>query len=252
MLSTLSEEDWSQPTVCGVWTVKDVAAHLLGGNLSRLWPHREASTGNALSFELLTAEINRRNDEWVHAARRISPEMLIEMLKLTDHRLYQHFRSLDPSQPAWASVVWAGENQSPIWFDIAREYTEKWLHQQHIREAVGQLLLIQPRWLHPVLDIFLRALPYAYRDVEVGEGDVVLLRITGRAGGSWSLRRLNGSWQLLEGTFRNPISTVTMDSDTAWRLFTKGLDQDQARLRVQIDGDDTIGSKTLETIAIMA
>ena len=63
------------------------------------------------------------------------------------------------------AVAWAGDKQSPNWFDIAREYTEKWLHQQHIREAVGQPVLDERRWLFPVLDTFMRALPHVYRDI---------------------------------------------------------------------------------------
>ncbi len=86
-------------------------------------------------------------------------------LEMTDPLLYQHFKALPPFEPAGVSVAWAGEAQSFNWFDIAREYTEKWLHQQHIREAVSRPVLAERRWLHPVLDTFMRALPYTYRGV---------------------------------------------------------------------------------------
>ena len=33
LLHTLSDKEWSTPTVAKRWTVKDVAAHLLDGNL---------------------------------------------------------------------------------------------------------------------------------------------------------------------------------------------------------------------------
>jgi hypothetical protein len=110
--------------------------------------------------------IDRGNAEWVQVARRISPEILIEFLELTDQRLYEHFKSLDPEQPAEITVAWASDDLPPNWFDIAREYTEKWLHQQHIREAVGQPILTGRDFLFPVLDTFLRGLPRAYRGVE--------------------------------------------------------------------------------------
>jgi hypothetical protein len=92
-------------------------------------------------YEELVSLINRENEVWVQAARRISPEILIEFLDLTDRRLYEHFRKLDPHALAVISVAWASEDLAPHWFDIAREYTEKWLHQQHIREAVDLPLL---------------------------------------------------------------------------------------------------------------
>ena len=36
LLRSLSSEDWQQPTLARKWTVKDVAAHLLDGNLRTL------------------------------------------------------------------------------------------------------------------------------------------------------------------------------------------------------------------------
>ena len=36
-------------------------------------------------------------------------------------------------------VAWAGEERSPAWFDVARELTERWHHQAHIRLATGAL-----------------------------------------------------------------------------------------------------------------
>jgi hypothetical protein len=47
-------------------------------------------------------------------------------------------KELDPFAEAIFSVGWAGEEKSLNWFHIAREYTEKWHHQQQIRLAVGQ------------------------------------------------------------------------------------------------------------------
>jgi uncharacterized protein (TIGR03083 family) len=149
ILRALQPADWDLPTICSPWTVKDVAAHLLGGNLGRLWMEKASNPSDAAlrDYDKLVSLINRENEVWVQAARRISPEILIEFLDLTDRRLYEHFRNLDPNALAVISVAWAGEDLAPHWFDIAREYTEKWLHQQHIREAVDLPLLTGgPGW----------------------------------------------------------------------------------------------------------
>jgi hypothetical protein len=99
------------------WTVKDVAAHLLGGNLGRLWMEKASTPSEALlpDYDELVGFINRENETWVQAARRISPEILIEFLDLTDRRLYEHFRNLDPNALAVISVAWAGEDLAPHW-----------------------------------------------------------------------------------------------------------------------------------------
>ena len=69
-----------------------------------------------------------------------------------------YFRSLDPIAPGW-EVSWAGPGAAPWWLHIAREYTERWAHQEQIREAVGAGGLHGRRLFAPVLDTFVHALP---------------------------------------------------------------------------------------------
>jgi uncharacterized protein (TIGR03083 family) len=257
VLKSLRQQEWARPTVCGPWSVKDVAAHLLGGNFGRLWK-RDGSSGAGPLFEMeyadLVQRINLENDIWVQAAGRISPDMLAELLELTDRRLYEYFRSLDPLQPARVSVAWAGDSRSPNWFDIAREYTEKWLHQQHIRMAVGQPLLNSRQFLYPVLDAFLRALPHTYRAVAAAQGTALSIEITGEAGGTWTLLQEERAWRLFSGQAEpaRTACTVRIDQDLAWRLFTRGISPAEARPQVQIEGDEALGSQALHMVSIMA
>jgi uncharacterized protein (TIGR03083 family) len=255
VLRSLDLTDWARPTACSSWTVKDVAAHLLGGNLGRLWNSRKSShspQGPDQEHGALVSLINRNNQSWVQAARRISPEILTEFLELTDGHLYDLFRDLEPNEPARVAVSWAGDNQSPNWFDIAREYTEKWHHQQHIREAVGQPLLLGRKWLFPVLDTFVRALPHTFSNVDAEDGTTVSLRIMGEAGGVWTLAREDRDWHLLVGLDADTASCVNISQDLAWRLFTKGVNREDARRQVHIDGDLALGSHILNMVAIMA
>jgi len=76
--------------------------------------------------------------EWtVKATARISPELLIDLLELTGEQFYDYMQTLD--QMATGGVVsWAGPDPAPMWLDTAREYTERWIHQQQIRDAVNK------------------------------------------------------------------------------------------------------------------
>jgi uncharacterized protein (TIGR03083 family) len=254
-LRSLRPADWAQPTACAPWTVKDVAAHLLGGSLGRLWQSEAlapSQTGHYLDYQALVNMINQNNDLWVRGAQRISPEILIEFLKLTDHRLYEYFSSLDPDQPARIGVAWAGDSLSPNWFDIAREYTEKWLHQQHIREAVGLPVLQDRKWLFPVLDTFLRGLPHAYRGVEARERTAIIVEIVGDAGGEWTLLREEQAWHLYSGGEAQADCQVRIGQETAWRLFTRGMSSGTARPLVTIIGDEKLGSQVFQMVSIMA
>jgi hypothetical protein len=45
LLESLSPEDWNKPTIAKQWTIKDVAAHLLDGNIRTLSIQRDRYFG---------------------------------------------------------------------------------------------------------------------------------------------------------------------------------------------------------------
>ncbi len=257
LLRGLTEEDWAKPTVAPLWSVKDIAAHVLDTDIRRLALQRDRlllpqPDTPIASYNALVAYINQLNQDWVRVARRFSPRLLISFLELIGREVYALYQSLDPHAPAIFPVAWAGEEVSPNWFDIARELTEKWHHQQQIRDAVGAPAIIGRKFLHPVLDTFLRGLPHTYKDIEARTGATINLTIRGEAGGEWALVKQEQGWQLFSGHGDTAEARVAMDQDIAWRLFTKGLDRKAARQHLQIEGDDALGSGLLNLLAIMA
>jgi hypothetical protein len=232
-----------------------VAAHLLDTSLRRLSLNRDAYFGaDAPRLERdrdLVNFINDANNRWVQAARHLSPALLIDLLTLSEQRLYEFFKTLDPMAPALFAVSWAGERTSPVWFDIAREYTEKWHHQEQIREATGRAGLTSREYLFPVLDTFLRALPYAYRKVEAEEGTLVAIEVSGEAGGTWLLLREREGWQLLHDVGERPGSTVRMPQEIAWKLLTKGLSKSEAERGLRVEGDARFGEPFLNMLCIV-
>ncbi len=256
LLRGLHPDDWSRPTACALWTVQDIAAHLLDGSLRRLSFQRDGLSAvpdvPIDGYDDLVNYLDRLNAVWVTAARRISPPLLIDLLEHTSRQVAELFAALDPEAPAIFPVGWAGEERSANWFDVGREYTERWLHQQQIRDAVSAPGLTTREWLHPVLDLFLRALPRRYRDVTAEAATELRVEIDGAAGGDWTLRRVEDAWRLYGGASGAPAAHVRMDQDTAWRLFSKGIDPARARELVSIDGDQTLGAGVLGALAIMA
>ena len=256
LLRGLVPADWSKPTACALWSVKDIVAHLLDSCLRRLSfgrdgleavPHQPIAT-----YTDLVAYLNQLNADWITATRRLSPGILMDLMDLAGPQLNRYVSSLDPKQTARFPVAWAGEERSPNWFDIGREYTERWLHQQQIREAVGAPGLIGREWLHPALDIFVRALPHSYRQVEAEPGASVAVEIRGEAGGIWTLARGAAEWTLLAGSDPQARARVSLDQQTAWKLFSKGLSPELAGRRVVIEGDLGLGRPVLGTLAVMA
>lgn len=261
LLRSLGPEDWHRPTVCSAWMVKDIASHLLDTALRRLAVDRDGyvppdgPAGFASGAELL-AFLHRLNADWTVATRRVSPRSLIRLLEVVGAELCDLFEATDPFGPATFPVGWAGESASLAWFDIAREFTERWHHQRQIARAVDRPTPIDARHLyHPVLETFLRALPFAYRDVAAPEGSTVVVEVVGDAGGSWAIRREGGAWSPVDAAPGRATATVTVDQADAWLLFTKRIDRATARARfptIRVAGDVALGEHVLELVAIMA
>jgi len=173
LLRSLSPEDWDKPTLASLWTVKDITAHLLDTNLGTI-SYAEGYFGKQspgiTDYQSLVNYINELNAVWVKAMHRVSPAQLIRLLEITNSQYVDCLAALDPFAPSRFSVAWAGEGQSLNWFHIAREYTEKWHHQQQIREAVNKSGLMNYELFHPCIDTFMRGLPHTYRNVAANTG----------------------------------------------------------------------------------
>jgi Mycothiol maleylpyruvate isomerase N-terminal domain len=129
LLKSLTEEEWQSPTICKLWSVKDIASHLLDENLRTLSFSRDNYFGEKPpeinSYADLVAYLNQLNATWVNATKRLSTNVLIELLETTGKQFYEQLQSLKPFEKAIFSVAWAGQETSENWLHIAREYTEK-------------------------------------------------------------------------------------------------------------------------------
>lgn len=253
-LERLSPAQWQASTVCPGWSVKDIAAHLVGDDLGIIARWRDEFAGDSIvtdSWDELVAEINRRNEAWVDAMRRLSPALLIDLLRWLAGPTLRGFRDRDPNAPS-GNVSWAGPDPAPGWLDVAREYTERWHHQQQIREAVGERLLDDPAFLEPVLATFARALPRTYRDKVAPGGTQIGIEFSGPAGSRWALLRQASRWTLLEGPADDPLAVIRIDQDAAWRLFTRGLARGSASEAVSVEGEPSWRDPFLTAVAIIA
>jgi len=269
LFDRLSPEDWQRPVPDSEWTVKDTAAHLLDSDLRRLSFQRDGMTPPPPEEPIrspadLTAFLNRLNADWVRASQRLSPRVIVEMTRWAGAEVVDLFESLDPEGDALFPVVWAGEERSTHRFDVAREVTEKWVHQQQIRDATerpGPESPDGPEILHVVLATFLQALPYGYRDTEAPDGTLLAIRIRGDGGGEWALRRDGDRWQLLEGRVENPddervpgapAGILTTDTDTAWRVLSTRRKKASLLPNIEITGDRDLAAGFAATVAVMA
>ncbi len=253
VLTYLSDEQWNAPTACAEWSVRDVTLHVLGddmGLLSGLRDH-DSPPGRFEDFNDLVTFINARNAVWVEATRRLSRTLLISLLSFTGAQWVEYAVGVDPETPA-GPIGWTGNVQDSMGLHLARELTEYWMHHQHICEAVGITSLKDARYLHAIVSTFIHCLPRTYAQTEASQDTLVKVIITGEGGGEWHLVREAERWRLYANTDLIPISTITLDTDSAWRLFTKGISPMQLDANLKIEGDQQVGQVMRQAVAIIA
>ncbi|MGG9960520.1 maleylpyruvate isomerase N-terminal domain-containing protein [Ferruginibacter sp. SUN106] len=255
LLQSLTAEEWQLPTIAKLWTVKDIASHLLDGNLRTISYYRDnylEAVGNINSYADLVVYLNQLNMSWTNATKRLSPQVLIELLASTAKEYIEQLQKLDPFETATFSVAWAGQEKSANWFHIAREYTEKFIHQQQIREAVGRQAILTKELFYPFIDTFMYALPHTYRNVEAVTGTVIQIKILTDIGGEWNIEKTGSGWELKKNITSTPVAIVNITPEIAWKLFSKGITPEEALKKITINGHEKLGAVALQMISVMA
>ena len=191
------------------------------------------------------------NAEWTGAAERLSPSLLMQLSAWANREVEAYFASLELDAAAAFPVSWAGEERSAVWMDLARELTEKWLHQQQVRDAVDRPGLVDERFLEPVLDTFARALPRSYDAVEAPAGTRLAVDVADVGRCRWLLVRDDKAWALYRSDGGEVDARIELVADAAWRLFVKGIDGEEARARATTTGPRELTDPFFSTIAIM-
>lgn len=218
LLPGLTDDQWVAPTEAGHWRVKDVALHLLDDDLGWLSRGRDGDASGLLpadgDYRDFVRSLDAKNERWVVGSGGLSRRVVVDLLRWSGTEVNEYFASIDLEGPS--GVIWASSSAVPRWFDLCRDLTERWVHQQHIRDAIGEPgehHLLLPH----VLRTFVWAFPHQY-DAEAPNGTVVQVRLG--AGGTWHLVRADGRWVLEEGAAPGFAALLSLHEMDAWRQLT--------------------------------
>lgn len=247
-LRDLTPEGWRAEAVPG-WTVRDVAAHLLGDCYGRLGRDRDGHRDGPAPApgEALPRFLDRINQQWVGAFARVSPRALIDTFEVIGAQTVRFFEDADPDSPS-LGVSWAGVDPAPMWLDSARELTEFWTHRQQIRHAVGAGTDPDARVLAFVLDTFMRALPHTLRTTAAEAGTQVQVRV---GADTWTVTRLDRHWSLAVPADGEPAASVQLDPESAWRLCVRGIEPSEAMSRATVQGDRRLAAAVCQVVSII-
>jgi len=256
LLRGLPLDRWDHKTIAGTWAVRDVVAHLLDSTLRRLSFHRDRMPPPPPPRPITSERdfvdfINDLNALWVTAAKRLSPPVLTGLYARAASEAADWFEALSLDAPALFAVSWAGEHASNGWFDIGREFTELWHHQQQIRMAVQAPALTDPRFLAAVIDVAVRGLPHAFRDVPAEPGQTAVIDISGASGGQWTLSSDGQRWSLFRGDPAATTTRIRLSDETAWQVLFNALSETDAAPAVHVDGPPEFGRAFLRARSVI-
>jgi uncharacterized protein (TIGR03083 family) len=247
LLTSLSGAQWAAPTAAPQWAVKDIALHLLDVDLSWLARGRDHDQTGIIpvpaDHEEFVRGLAQRNQRWVNGTRTLSPRLITGLLAWSGEQLDAYLRTVDLA--ASSSVYWAGE--VPLWFDLAREFTERWVHYQQIRDAAppGEHDHDHDEYLPLVLRTFIWGFPHQYQAPAPG-GTTIALEIPGI--GAWALTKTASGWSLDEGQPAAPAASLRITAEAAWRLLTGAHYHAH---QVQLSGDPALAGPLLRVRGII-
>lgn len=255
-LHRLGPEDWDRRTPCPGWQVRDLVSHLWSTDLhvlSRLRDgHRtDPGTDGSPSRDAVTAAVDEHNERWVAATRGLSPRVLVDRLQESGPQVTTVFRVGDLRAPA-EPVAWVGTRPQPLWFCGARELTERFVHQQQLRTAVGQLPFDDPDVLAAVVDTFSHAFPAALAPIQAPEGTAVSVVVEdAELVRRWAFTRTPAGWIGTDGTAPDAVASLRTDPEAFWRLLSGGLSRTEQVHRVDLAGTPTLFAALRDTRAVL-
>jgi uncharacterized protein (TIGR03083 family) len=247
----VDDEQWSRPTDCPGWSVKDHLSHLIG--IERMLLGDPSPSALAEVPDYVLNPVGEINEAWV-ASRRDVPgsEVLAEFVDTTNRRIDALSAMTDEE---FDRVGWSPVGEVPYREFMATRVLDTWAHEQDIRTALGRPGGRNGAGEQVVLDGCGEALPYVVgKKVAPGDGTSVLVSVTGVLGRHALVVVDHGRAALAPlPPAATPTVSLTLDQESFWRRCygRVGSTELLAGGSVAIDGDVELGRRVVEAMAFM-
>ncbi len=235
--ATLTDEEWSAQTECPEWTVKDVYAHLVGGEVWMSEGHRPPPQGlAAIAAEPVAARASASGAQVLGELREV----------FASRREQLRANPPDPNQPTETAY------RQPVTLAILLRMRafDAWVHEQDVRRAIARPGNLGTASAQVSRDIFLLALPR------------VVARVVGAPAGSSVRFTVSGDVAFdvvvaVDGDRRGHLAPadggpttvgLSMDWETFARLGAGRIPASGAP--VAISGDGELGTQVLAHLSV--
>jgi uncharacterized protein (TIGR03083 family) len=242
LATSLSDDDWEKPTICPLWNVRQILAHVTGAAASHASWSEFKRQGNrkvqrpyrasGLSF------LDSMNQIQVDDRASATPGALIDELRTmgpraiaTRERLPAWLRAFRVPLPALGGIV-------PIGYLTDLIYTrDMWMHRLDICRATGHEMIQTSHHDRRITTLVVRDL--ARKLTPRLGGRAVTYELTGISGGCWSL-----------GENVRPIARITMDVLDFHLLAAGRLPANELSSHTSVVGDEHIARLALDNTQV--
>jgi uncharacterized protein (TIGR03083 family) len=242
LLEKLSDDDWNKPTVCTLWNVRQMVAHVAGAAASYArWSEFKRQNSPRVQRPYRKqgmSELDALNQIQVDDRDNVSPPDLIAELRdvgpraiRTRYRLPFVLHALRvPIAPlgGWVRIDYLT--------DLI--YTrDMWMHRLDICRATGREMVLTAEHDGRMVALVMRDLARKLSS-QLNDATVVY-ELAGAVGGRWRI-----------GPSPTPAATICMDALDFNLLASGRLALEQARSSIVIEGDNSVADRALERTSV--
>lgn len=240
-LEELSPDDWRLPTVCALWNVQEIVAHVVGAAASYArwsefarqwnprvqWPYRRAgfATLDAINQIQVDDRDGARPDQLIAELRTVGPRAIA-----TRNRVPAAVRAIRMPMPVLGVV--------PIGYLTDLIYTrDMWVHRLDLARATGRPMTLTAAHDGRMIALMMHDLALA---LAPRLGDLAIsFELTGPAGGRFRV-----------GSTNHPSASLRLDAlDFAW-LAAGRMRASEMRDLVTIEGDGILAERVLDDVSV--
>ena len=244
----LTESQWSTPTDCPGWDVKDNLSHIVSTEHFLLG--RAPSSHQAPKFDYVKNPIGEMNENEIDARRPLAGSVVYaEWLEVARDRKHQ----LATADESYFDTPWMmPTGKGTLGEFLAIRVLDLWVHEQDVRRALGAPGHEGGAVAEHTIDRLIRTLPIVVgKRAATPEGDTVTIVLNGPVVRTIPITVVNGRATIVENVPNSVRTTIEMDSTTFLALATGRGEPSSWTDKVHVSGDGELGSRVVTQMNMM-
>jgi len=246
LLSELSDDDWNKPSPLPGWTVHDVVAHIIGGEMGLAGKQPPVLDDGVRTLPHVRNDIGAINEWWVLGLRTESPA-----------RMLGRFRDITAERAKVLTAMSEEEFFAPSWTPSGQDTYARymrirlfdcWMHEQDIRDSVGRQGNEDGPGVRSAFDEITAALGYIVgKRAGVPSGSSVTIELTGPVERALHVL-VDGRAKVVAELPAPATTTLTLSSSLFTRLAGGRVPAADRLGEIKFDGDEELGHRVVHAL----